>query len=326
MEKNLKMKILSTKQLPGTIYNQLEELGYKIEVHSNDLPSLTDAELIKACEGKEILISAGYNRLDRELLTALPSIKLICLYSVGFDHVDLEAAKDLNIQVTNTPDVLSKATADTAFLLMLATSRKAFYLSKTVNEGTWGDFNPMAHLGQELDGKTIGILGLGKIGFYMAKRCKNAFGMKIIYHNRSRNEYAEKSLAAEYVSFEDLLAKSDVLSLHVDLNQSTHHLMNASSFDQMKPNSILINTARGGVIQQDDLVAALKAHKIWGAGLDVTTPEPLPSNHELLSFPQVCILPHVGSGTVETREAMSALVFHNILAYTNGKHLITPLF
>lgn len=319
------MKIFSTKRLPGDIYDRLIAQDIKMNIRENDKGELSTSELIENCKGVDILISVGYASLDAETLEALSSVKLICLYSVGYDHVDLEAAKKLGIQVTNTPDVLSKATADVAFLLLQATSRKAFYLAETVKEGTWGAFDPMANLGQELDDKTLGIIGLGKIGYHMAKRCKNAFGMKIIYHNRSRKKEYEEELEAEYVSLEELYKNSDVISLHMNLNESSYHMIDAKAFEQMKSNTILVNTARGDIIKQEDLVKALETKQIWGAGLDVTSPEPLPQNHALLRFPQVCILPHIGSATMETRDAMSEIVYENIDAYVNEKELVTPL-
>lgn len=325
MEKNRKMKILSTRHLPGKIYDQLEKQGFTFKIWENNDEELSTEDLITLAHDVEIIISAGYTPLDADTLKALKHVKMICLYSVGYDHVDLETAKELGIRVTNTPEVLSKATADTAFLLMLATSRNAFYLADTVKKGTWGTFNPTAHLGQELDGKTLGIIGLGKIGYYMAKRCKAAFGMNIIYHNRSRKEEYETTLDAQYVSLEELYQKSDVISLHMDLNPSSHHLIDAKAFDQMKSNVIIVNTARGAVINQDDLVIALEDGKVWGAGLDVTTPEPLPKDHPLLSFPQVCILPHVGSATYKTRTAMADIIYQNILAFKNNQPLITPV-
>lgn len=319
------MKIFSTKRLPGDIYEKLIAQDIQMIIRENDEGELSTSELIEKCQGVDILISVGYASLDAGTLKALSSVKLICLYSVGFDHVDLKAAKELGIQVTNTPDVLSKATADIAFLLLQATARKAFYKAETVKEGTWGTFDPMANLGQELDDKTLGIIGLGKIGYHMAKRCKNAFGMKIIYHNRSRRKEYEEELEAEYVSLEELYKNSDVISLHMNLNESSYHMIDAKAFEQMKSNAILVNTARGDIIKQDDLVKALESKQIWGAGLDVTSPEPLPQNHALLSFPQVCILPHIGSATMETRNAMSEIVYKNIDAYVKGKDLVTPL-
>ncbi len=325
MEKKNNMKVFSTKRIPGSIYEKLIAQGFEINIFEND-KELSTSALIENCKGVDILISAGYASLNAETLKALSSVKLICLYSVGFDHVDLEAAKKLGIQVTNTPDVLSKSTADIAFLLLQTTSRKAFYLADTVKKGEWGVFDPMANLGQELDGKTLGIIGLGKIGYHMAKRCKDAFDMKIIYHNRAPKKEYEEELNAKYVSLEELYKNSDVISLHMNLNPSSYHMIDAKALAQMKSNAILINTARGDIINQEDLVNALESKQIWGAGLDVTTPEPLPQNHALLGFPQVCILPHIGSATMETRNAMTDIIYQNINAYFHEKDLITPLF
>lgn len=320
------MKIFTTKKLPGFIYKNLEEKGFEVEVWVNNDEEISSENLIEKCKGVDILISAGYTPLDGKTLKAMPSVKMICLYSVGYDHVDLETTKALNIKVTNTPEVLSKATADIAFLLLLATSRKAFYLADTVKQGTWGSFNPTAHLGQELNNKTIGIIGLGKIGYHMAKLCQDAYGMNVIYHNRSPKPEYDKELNAEYVSLETLYQKSDVISLHVDLNPSSYHLIDAKAFEQMKSNVIIVNTSRGDVINQDDLVNALEEKQIWGAGLDVTSPEPLPQDHPLLSYPQVCVLPHIGSATMETRAEMSEIIYQNIIAFSENKPLVTPLY
>lgn len=320
------MKIFSTKRLPGPMYKELEDTGIEVSIHDNNDQEISSKALIENCKGMDVLISAGYTALDAATLRALTSVKLICLYSVGYDHVDVEEAKKLGIQVTNTPEVLSEATADIAFLLLLATSRKAFYLADTIKQGAWGPFNPTAHLGQELHGKTLGIIGLGKIGFHMAKLCKNAYNMKVIYHNRSRKKEYEEELKATYVSLDELYERSDVISLHLNLNPSSHHLIDASAFKKMKSSAILINTARGDVINQEDLVKALEEKQIWGAGLDVMTPEPLPKDHILLSFPQVCILPHVGSATQETRDAMSDIIYRNIEAFYRQEDLITPIF
>lgn len=318
------MKIFSTKRLPGKIYQTLEDLKCEIKFWEKD-SEISSAELIEHCENVDILILGGFNILDKEVLEQLTSVKLICLYSVGFNHVDIEAANALGKKVTHTPDVLSEATADTAFLLMLATSRKAFYLADTVRKGTWGAFNPTGHLGQELHGKTLGIIGLGKIGYYMAKRSQDAYNMEVIYHNRNQRKDFEEELGVKYVSLEELFKAADVISIHTDLNADSKHILDKAAFEKMKGNVIIVNTARGDVIQQEDLVEALKTGKIWGAGLDVTTPEPLPADHPLLDFPQVCILPHVGSATIETREAMSDLVLNNILAFMKGEELLTEV-
>ncbi|RZK62532.1 MAG: D-glycerate dehydrogenase, partial [Pedobacter sp.] len=216
---------------------------------------------------------------------------------------------------------LSGATADTAFLLMLASSRKAFHQHKMIINGEWKKDVPSNHLGIELYGKTLGVFGLGRIGMEMAKRCKGAYDMEIIYHNRSRNEEAEELLDAKKVSFAELLQQSDVLSVHTELSEETENKFDKKAFSQMKKSSIFINTSRGGVHNEEDLIAALKSETIWGAGLDVTNPEPIDPKSELLNMPSVAVLPHIGSATVETRDRMIVLAAENIIAGLNGKKL-----
>jgi lactate dehydrogenase-like 2-hydroxyacid dehydrogenase len=223
--------------------------------------------------------------------------------------------------IGNTPGVLSDATADTALLLMLATSRKAFYMHKTIQQGDWGFFEPTANLGVNIRGKTLGIFGLGKIGFELAKRASAAFGMKIIYHNRGHHAEAERELRAAWVSFEDLLKNSDVLSVHTALTSETRDRFTLAAFGAMKRTAIFINTARGAIHNEEDLTEALKNGIIWGAGLDVTNPEPMRIDHPLLSMPNVCVLPHIGSATEETRAAMSLIAAKNVVAGLKGERL-----
>jgi lactate dehydrogenase-like 2-hydroxyacid dehydrogenase len=246
---------------------------------------------------------------------------VIALHSVGYDNVDVPAAKALNIPIGNTPGVLSAATADTAFLLMLAVSRKAFYSHKKIIKGEWKNYEPSPELGIEVNGKTLGIFGLGKIGLEMAKKCIGAYNMSVIYHNRSRNEEAEKEIGARYVSFEELLAQSDVLSVHTALTPETKDKFTLDVFKQMKPNSIFINTARGGIHNERDLIKALEEKIIWGAGLDVTNPEPMDKDNPLLLMENVAVLPHIGSATEETRAAMAQIIVKNILAGLKGEKL-----
>ncbi len=278
-------------------------------------------ELIRYCRQHDALLSVGGNKIDKNFLQACSHLKVIALHAVGFDNVDLAAATALKIPVGNTPDVLSNATADTAFLLMLATSRKAFYLHNSITKGDWTFFDPGANLGVELNGKTLGIFGLGKIGLALAKKCKGAYDMPVIYHNRHPNPAAEKETGARYVSFDELLQQSDVLSVHSALNESTRGVFNAAAFHKMKRSAIFINTARGSIHNEEDLLEALQAHLIWGAGLDVTNPEPMHADNPLLRMPNVCILPHIGSATVEAREGMSRLAAENIAAGLRGQRL-----
>jgi glyoxylate reductase len=200
-------------------------------------------------------------------------------------------------------------------------------MHKKIGKGEWKHFTPTANLGIELKNKTLGIFGLGRIGIEMAKRCKGAYNMKVVYHNRRPNMEAEKMLDAKYVSFDELLAQSDVLSVHSVLSEETKGIFNKVAFDKMKPTAIFINTSRGGVHNEEDLFDALDSGKIWGAGLDVTNPEPMHENNPLLNMATVAVLPHIGSATIEARSAMSRLAAENIIEfYHNGRipNLVNP--
>ncbi len=282
---------------------------------------LPQKALIARCRKFDALLSTGANMIDAHFLQCCNHLKVIALHAVGYDNVDIAAATQLKIPIGNTPGVLSNATADTAFLLMLATSRKAFYMHKTIARGEWTFFDPALNLGVELQGKTLGVFGLGKIGYEMAKRCKGAYDMEIIYHNRNSNVEAEKKLGARKVSFDVLLQQSDVLSAHAALTAETKEIFNAAAFAKMKPTAIFINTARGGMHNEKDLITALRQQVIWGAGLDVTNPEPMLANNPLLDMPNTCILPHIGSATLEARSAMSRLAAENIVSGLQGKPL-----
>jgi len=282
---------------------------------------ITADELIATCQDFDALVSVGPNKIDAAFLNACSHLKVIGLHSVGFDNVDVAEAKKLNIPIGNTPGVLSGATADTAFLLMLAVSRKAFYLHKKIIKGDWQNYEPTPELGIELNGKTLGVFGMGKIGLEMAKKCIGAYQMQVIYHNRNRNTEAEKEIGARYVSYGELLAQSDVLSVHTALTPETKDKFDLQSFKQMKSNAIFINTARGGIHNEVDLIKALEEKIIWGAGLDVTNPEPMKADNPLLNMESVAVLPHIGSATEETRSAMANLVAKNVIAGLNGEAL-----
>jgi len=316
------MKVFITKPIPETGIRLIKEAGHEVTIHDERLP-LPQEELIAQCLQHDALVSAGFNKIDAHFLEACKHLKVVSLFSVGYDSVDVEAATRLKIPVGNTPDVLSRATADIAFLLMLAVSRKAFFNYKKILDGKWEGFEPTAHLGQELYGKTLGVFGLGNIGYEMAIKCKAAFGMKIIYHNRKPNAKADQELQATYVSFEELLAQSDVLTLHANLSDATMGIFNKEAFCQMKSNAIFINTGRGGLHNEVDLKDALDKGVIWGAGLDVTNPEPMDKDNPLLTMPNVCILPHIGSATQEARNGMAVMAAKNVIAGLGGEPLPT---
>lgn len=314
------MKVFISGSIASVGIKELEENNISITQWKENR-QITAEELIEACQDQDGLISVGPNKINAGFLKACSHLKVIALHSVGYDQVDVAAAKQLNIPIGNTPGVLSDATADTAFLLMLAVSRKAFFLHKKIIKGEWKNYEPTPELGIEVKGKTLGVFGLGKIGLEMAKKCIGAYQMPVIYHNRSRNEEAEKEIGAKYVSFDELLAQSDVLSIHTALTPETKDKFTLGVFKQMKPNSIFINTARGGIHNEKDLIKALEEKMIWGAGLDVTNPEPMDKNNPLLSMENVAVLPHIGSATEETRAAMAQIIVKNIVAGLRGERL-----
>jgi lactate dehydrogenase-like 2-hydroxyacid dehydrogenase len=318
------MKVFITRVIPEIGLKLLTDAGITFELWT-EKRDLTQEELIGRCKQFDALLSVGGNKIDKVFLQACPHLKVISLMSVGYDNVDVPEALKTGIPITNTPGVLSGATADTAFLLMLAVSRKAFYLHKKIINGGWGFYEPTADLGIELNGKTLGIFGLGKIGFEMAKRCVGAYGMKVIYSNRGTNEEAERELNASRVSFEQLLQQSDVLSVHTSLTAETKDKFDWAAFNQMKPGAIFINTARGGVHKEEDLIRALEEKLIWGAGLDVTNPEPMHADNPLLQMPNVAVLPHIGSATFETRNAMAEIAAKNIIAAYRNEPLPNPV-
>ena len=318
------MKVFVTRMIPQVGIDKMQAAGITI-TQWPEKRDLTQEELIFHCQQHDALLSVGPNKLDATFLQQVQHLKVIALLSVGYDIIDIEAATKYRIPVGNTPGVLSAATADIAFLLMLATARKAFYQHKKIGTGNWGFYEPTANLGIELYGHTLGIFGLGKIGFELAKRCMGAYNMKIIYCNRTNNTEAETAFNAVKVSLDELLQQSDVLSVHSALTPQTRGLFNKTAFSKMKPTSIFINTARGAIHNEEDLIEALQTGTIWGTGLDVTNPEPMHPDNILLTMPNVSVLPHIGSATVETRNAMAELAAANIIAGLDNKPLPYPI-
>lgn len=315
------MKVFATRKVPKITRELLEKNQIKLDEWDED-HSIRKQELMELIPQYDGVFVMG-TQVDRETIEpAGQNIKALSLFSVGFDNVDIEAATECGIPVSNTPDVLSDSTADIAFLLMQNVARKSFFHYKRVLEGNWDrGFNE--YLGFDLTGKTLGIFGLGRIGFVMAKRSRAAFDMNIIYHNRSRNEEVEKELNAKYVSFDELLGQSDVISIQSALTPETEMVFNANAFQKMKNSSILINTSRGKVVDEKALYDALVSEEIWGAGLDVTDPEPMSADNPLLGLENVAVLPHIGSATLETRNAMGKLAAENMILALNGEKMKT---
>lgn len=299
----------------------LRDHGLIVDINSSDCP-LAYEELKDLAKNYDALITMLSDRIDRDFLKANPQLKIIANYAVGFNNIDVITAQELGIAVTNTPDVLTEATAETALGLMLAAARNFHEANRSVYNGSWKNWHPQKHLGPALKGKTLGVLGLGRIGKRLAEMAFHAFQMKIIY-----TAHAEKKIPfhAQRVSMPELLAESDLISVHVPLTDETRNLLGEREFKQMKKNAVLINTARGEILDQDALIRALKNGDLFAAGLDVTTPEPLPLESELLKLNNVFILPHIGSATFEARKEMALLCARNILAKFEERELHTPV-
>lgn len=307
-------KIYVTRNFPHQGITMLEKENFALTFWPNDRP-MTAEELIENVQGHHCLLCTLTETIDAAFLNQCPHLELISQFAVGFDNIDVAEATRLGIPVGYTPGAMSEATADIAFGLMIAVSRKMFFNYRKILDNTWGYFNPTGQLGCELKNKTIGIFGLGRIGSIMARRCKGAYDMRIIYHNRRPVPELEKELDAVYVPFDELLEKSDVISVHSALTDETRYRFDQNAFKQMKPSAIFINTARGPVHHETDLIRALQEKEIWGAGLDVTDPEPMDKDNPLLFMENVCVLPHIGSATMEARNRMSVMAATNIIEF-----------
>lgn len=315
------MKVLVALNIPEKGIEMMKEEGLDVTVWTEDTPMSQD-QLIEECQKYDALLSTSNYELDSLFFKKCSHLKIISQFSVGYDNIDVKEATKLKIPVGNAPNAMTDATADIAFALMLTVSRKMFYMHKTIlNKYEFEYFRPKANLGFELKNKTVGILGLGRIGFEFAKRCKGAYNMNIIYHNRNRNYEAEELLNARHVTFNELLMESDILSVHCALTNETKGKFNYEAFKKMKSSSVFINTARGGIHNEEDLIRALNEKEIWGAGLDVTNPEPMLHNNPLLFMENVAVTPHIGSATVEARNEMSKLAAENIIAFFKGNKI-----
>ncbi len=280
------------------------------------------AELLRRIEGCEGLLSLLTEKVDAEFMDAAGSqLKVISNFAVGYNNIDVEQANRRGIRVGNTPDVLTDATADMAFTLLISSARRIVEAQDYVRAGNWKTWEPLGLIGCDLVGKTIGIVGMGRIGFAMAKRCHGGWGMNVLYHDKYRNEAAETELGAQQVELDQLLTESDFVSVHTDLNETTNRLFNAETFKKMKNTAVFINSARGPIHVAADLHQALNSGEIFAAGLDVTDPEPIPMDDPLLSTPNCIIAPHIASGTVSSRNGMAEIAADNLIAGLSGSPL-----
>ncbi|MEK3992246.1 2-hydroxyacid dehydrogenase [Robertmurraya sp. FSL R5-0851] len=313
----MKPKIFITRKIPTHVINHLEEVCEVSIWEHKDIPVPREVleEKIVDIDGLYCLLT---DAIDLELLQKATNLKVIGNMAVGFNNIDVEAATKRGIIVTNTPGVLTETTADLTFALLMATARRIPEASDFLREGKWSTWSPMLLTGQDIYNSTLGIIGLGRIGEALAKRAKG-FNMNILYHNRSRKIEAEQELGLEYCSLENLLKRSDYICVMTPYTPETKKMIRKEHFKIMKETSILINTARGGIVNENDLYHALKDGEIWAAGLDVFEQEPVVLDHPLLSLPNVVTLPHIGSASIGTRTKMAEVVAENLLQALNGK-------
>jgi glyoxylate reductase len=310
------MKVLVTARMPVEVISLIER-EHQVESYQEDLP-LDRQSLLRRVADKEGLLCTITDRIDAELLDGAPALKMIANYGVGFEHIDLAGATRRGIPVTNTPGVLTGATADLAFALILATARRIAAGDRRVREGKFTYWAPLLFLGQEVSGKTLGLIGLGRIGQAVAQRARG-FGMRVLYHSRTRlAPAAEQELQVAYAPRETLLREADFVSLHVPLTPETRHLIGRRELELMKPTAFLINTAPGPVVDEAALVEALRRGQLGGAGLDVYEREPELSPG-LTDLDNVVLLPHLGSATIETRTRMGLMAAENLLAGLRGE-------
>ena len=313
-------KVLVTREIPEAGLRPLEH--YDLTVLS-EAPPARD-ELLEAAKGTEGILSNVTEKMDAEFMDAAgDGLKVIANMAVGYDNVDVEAAKKRGIAVTNTPGVLDETTADTAFMLLLAAARRLGESERTLRAGNWEWWGPKLFVGVDVWGKKLGIVGMGRIGQAVARRGRG-FGMEVLYHNRSRNENAEKELDARYTDLEELLETADFVSVHTPLTDETRHLIGPRELDKMKPTAVLVNTSRGPVVDEGALADALSEGRIFAAGLDVYEEEPK-VHPKLLALENAVLAPHIGSGSQETRDRMAVLAAENVVAVLAGEGPKTPV-
>lgn len=318
------MNVFVTREIPDVGLEMLEK-KYELEINPENR-NLKKDEIIEGVKGKDALLCLLTDNIDEEIIDAGEDLKVISNYAVGVDNIDIEAATERGIAVTNTPGVLTDATADIAWALMLSVARNVVKGDKFVRKDQFEGWDPKLMIGTELSGKTLGIIGMGNIGSAVARR-SIGFDMDVIYHSRSRKEDVEEELGAKKVDLETLLKESDLVSLHVPLTDETEGLIGWKELDMMKESAYLINTARGEVTDEEALIEALTSDRVAGAGIDVYSDEPYGANPDFYDLDNVVLTPHLGSASHSARNGMARMAAENLTAVLEGKrpdHIINP--
>lgn len=316
------MKVFITRDIPEVATDYLKKKKIDVRVFDGKT-SIPKARLIKEVKEMDALISLVTDKIDAEIINAMTRCKVIANYAVGYNNIDYEYAKKKKIIVTNTPDVLTDSTADLTMALALSCARRLYEGKNLIEENKFHGWHPKLLLGIELKDKTFGILGAGRIGTAVATRAKS-FGTKIMYYSNHRNTFLDDKLGGKKVSLDKLLKNSDFISINLPLTEKTRHLLDSKKLALLNKNAVLINTARGEIIDENVLISLLRNKKIFAAGLDVFENEPK-VNKELLKFDNVIVLPHIGSATVEARNKMAMLAAKNVSSVLEGKKPVTPI-
>lgn len=318
-----KLKVFVARKIPEEGIKLLKKAGFNVEVNNNENKVLSKKELIKKIKDKDALLCLLTDKIDEEVLSSALKLKIVANYAVGFDNIDVKTATKKKVIVTNTPEVLTETVAEHTLALMMSSARRIVEADKFTRQGKYKAWGPLLFLGQDLKGKTLGVIGLGRVGSAVAKRAVNGMGMKVIYNKRNRDKKFEKRYGAQFANLPTLIKKSDFISLHIPLTSETKHMMGKKEFSMMKKTAILINTSRGPVIEEKALIEALKKKKIFAAALDVFECEPeitcdVKSLVQLKDLDNIILTPHIASATIETRIKMSLMAAKNIIDFFKG--------
>lgn len=322
----MKPKVYVTRQIPDEVLAMIRQVCEVRVWSESDVPVPRDVleREIADVEGLYCLLT---DQVDEALLERAPLLKIVSNMAVGYNNIDVEAATRRGIMVTNTPDVLTETTADLTFALLMATARRLPEASEYLRRGDWQTWSPMLLTGQDVFGSTLGIIGMGRIGEALVRRAKG-FNMNVLYYNRTRKQEPEEAYGIRYTDMNELLCRSDFVCVLTPYSPQTHDLIGAAELRQMKQTAVLINTARGGIVNEDALYEALRDGTIWAAGLDVFEREPVVPDHPLLTLPNLVSLPHIGSASVATRIQMARLAANQLIDAINGHrpaHLVNPI-
>lgn len=312
------MKVFVSRRLPGNSLDKLLNSGHEVTISEFDRP-LSAEEFLERAQGMDAVLSFLSDKIDGEVMDALgPQLRILSNYAVGFDNIKVEDATERGIVVTNTPsDEVNESVAEHTWALLLALTRRVVEADESTRRGAYHGWEPGIFIGPNMVGKTLGIIGLGRIGTMTARRAKG-FGMRVLYNKRSRDEEVEKELGIEFAELDRLLGESDVVSLHVPLTEDTRHMMNNETFSKMKKGAYFVNTARGAIVQEQHMADALRTGQLAGAAIDVFDNEPY-VNPELIAMENVILTPHIASATWEARNKMGEQAVGAILKVLNGE-------